>query len=213
MSTSSQSSRSVRLPDPDATVTLLVQQQTDWTERWHHAAQNIADTASLMGIICEQHRRNFDLWHEEDKARAPDASDVQVANVKRAIDRLNQERNDLIERIDEALLAALPATNPEVPWNTETPGAIIDRLSILALKIYHMQEQTERRDVTQEHRSQCQEKLRVLKLQRDDLIIALRQLLADLAAGRKQLKRYRQFKMYNDPTLNPAIYQAKKESS
>ncbi len=182
-----------------------------WTAAWHapnpHDDSEIGDD-DLARIVCAQHRRNFDLWHEEDKARAPDAPDPEIANVKRRIDGLNQERNDLIERIDERLAAQLPETKPGTPWNTETPGAAIDRLSILSLKIYHMREQVERDDADAVHQLQCAQKLEVLARQRDDLAQALAALLTDLRAGRKQLKLYRQFKMYNDPALNPAIYRA-----
>jgi hypothetical protein len=137
-----------------------------------------------------------------------------IASVKHRIDKLNQERNDLIEKLDDALLDMLHqrgvASLAEMPWNSETPGSIIDRLSILSLKVFHMREQTERRDADMAHRDRCADRLRILEQQRADLTRALQILLDDLLAGRKQLKLYRQFKMYNDPSLNPAIYGKRK---
>jgi hypothetical protein len=166
----------------------------------------------FLHVVCEQHKYNFLLWHEEDIARSPTASDAQIARVKRSIDGLNQKRNDWIERIDDAIRRLLderrivPAAGAK--WNTETPGAAIDRLSILALRIYHMEEQAERTDATAEHIAQAQDKLALLNTQHEDLSAALAELIADLFAGRKRLKLYRQMKMYNDPTMNPYLYNA-----
>lgn len=180
-----------------------------WTLVWHQAESNPPST-SLLDLVQEEHRRNFELWHEEDKAREPHVSDALIAAVKRSIDRLNQQRNDLIEKLDEFLLAELnrrkviPDTCAD--FNSETPGSIIDRLSILSLKIYHMREQTERLDATREHILKCNDRLKVLLLQHSDLTAAFQKLCDALFSGKKQMKIYRQFKMYNDPDSNPAIY-------
>jgi hypothetical protein len=166
----------------------------------------------LLYVVCEQHKYNFLLWHEEDIARSRHASDAQIAQVKRNIDQLNQKRNDWIERIDDAIKRMLeergivPAAGAK--WNTETPGAAIDRLSILALRIYHMEEQAQRDDAAPEHIAKAEEKLTVLRAQHEDVSTAAGELLADLFAGRKRLRLYRQMKMYNDPTLNPYLYNA-----
>jgi hypothetical protein len=166
----------------------------------------------FLHVVCEQHKYNFLLWHEEDIARSPTAGDAEIARVKRNIDQLNQKRNDWIERIDDWLKRQLeerrivPAAGAK--WNTETPGAAIDRLSILALRIYHMEEQAERTDATPEHIAKAHDKLALLAAQHEDLSAALAELIADLFAGRKRLKLYRQMKMYNDPTMNPYLYNA-----
>ena len=178
---------------------------------WHSQPVNNSHRDFLY-LVCEQHKYNFLLWHEEDLARSREASDQQIAQVKRNIDQLNQKRNDWIERVDDGLKRMLDergiVPTAGAKWNTETPGATIDRLSILALRIYHMEEQTERSDATAEHISKSQEKLAVLRTQHEDLSTALGELLADLFTGRKRLKLYRQMKMYNDPTLNPHLYQS-----
>jgi hypothetical protein len=164
----------------------------------------------FLALVCRQHEQNFRLWHQEDIARSPTVSDAELAAVKRSIDRLNQRRNDLIEALDDHLLAelALAGARPaaDARLNTETPGSAIDRLSILSLRIYHMQEQAARADAAEEHRTKAQARLKVLLEQRRDLSAALGELLSDLFAGRKRLKVYRQFKMYNDPTMNPYLY-------
>jgi hypothetical protein len=184
------------------------------TDAWHRpkAAEGAEGIAAL---VVEQHRRNFDLWHEEDRARAPDASDAEIAAVKRAIDRLNQQRNDLVEKFDDAIAAELAGAGvsppARAPWNTETPGAAVDRLSILSLKVYHMREQEARAGAGAEHVERCRSRRRTLEGQREDLVAALQTLLDDLATGRRQMKLYRQFKMYNDPALNPRIYGASAE--
>ena len=178
---------------------------------WHTAElDNPYD--DFLQLVCEQHQRNYLLWHEEDKARSPDAGDATIAAVKRRIDTLNQERNDWIERLDHALVQKMDSwgarPRPRAKLNTETPGCVIDRLSILSLRIYHMEEQARRMDAAEEHRARAAEKLSILDVQLADLSNSLRELLSDLAAGRKRLKIYRQFKMYNDPGMNPHIYTA-----
>ena len=182
-------------------------------QSWH--AQEIFNPCrDLMYLVCEQHRFNFLLWHEEDVARSPDAGDSRIAAVKRAIDRLNQQRNDATERIDDHLKRAVEqrgvVIQPDARWNSETPGSVVDRLSILALRIYHMEEQTERLDAGPEHVERARHKLSILETQHADLSAALAELLDDIFAGRKRLKVYRQFKMYNDPALNPQLYAARK---
>lgn len=168
---------------------------------------------ALNPVALELAYRNCLLWHEEDKARRTDVDDSVIAGVKRNIDRFNQERNDLIERLDEAILAWLEARRPaEVAdeINSETPGSIVDRISILTLKIYHMREDSQRSDITPEHRERSGQRLAILTIQRSDLISALEKLFADYLAGRKRMKLYRQFKMYNDPALNPELYRRNK---
>jgi len=179
--------------------------------RWHQGEiDNPYD--DFLHLVCEQHQRNYLLWHEEDVARSLDASDAVIAGVKRRIDKLNQQRNDGIERLDDFLVCKTEAwgirPRPRAKLNTETPGSAIDRLSILALRIYHMEVQVARPDADTEHHRRCAEKLSVLRQQHQDLAKSLEELLADIAAGRKRLRVYRQFKMYNDPTTNPCLYRA-----
>lgn len=159
--------------------------------------------------IAENHCYNNRLWQEEDKARRTDVDDSEIAASKRLIDQYNQKRNDAIEALDEALLMELGNIEfaEDARLNSETAGAMIDRLSILALKIHHMREQTERGDADSEHIERCRDKLERLIAQRRDLISCLDTLLAEAAEGRAYFKVYRQFKMYNDPTLNPYLYQ------
>ena len=168
-------------------------------------------------MVCLQHQQNFRLWHQEDIARSPEVTDADLATVKRAIDRLNQQRNDLIERLDDCLIEELWAEGVE-PWqgarlNTETPGSVIDRLSILALRLYHMEEQACRSDATDAHVAKAKARLEILHQQHRDLSGSLGELLNDLFAGRKRLVVYRQFKMYNDPTMNPYLYAAKRPAA
>lgn len=188
----------------------LITSLHDTTVKLWHLQPVENNHRDFLYAVCEQHKFNFLLWHEEDVARSPDVSDEQIAQVKRAIDKYNQRRNDCIERLDDHLKRMLderkirPAANAR--HNSETPGSIIDRLSILSLRIYHMQEQLERADATDDHVAKVKDKLVILHQQHEDLSGALSDLLADLVAGRKRLKLYRQMKMYNDPTLNPYLY-------
>lgn len=160
--------------------------------------------------VAANHQYNTLLWDEEDKARRTDVAPTEIAASKRLIDQYNQKRNDAIEAMDEAILSALMDTphTASARLSSETAGAMIDRLSILALKISHMREQTERSDATPEHIDACRSKLERLQLQRDDLVTCFDRLLQEAVAGQAYFKVYRQFKMYNDPTLNPYLYGA-----
>jgi len=195
---------------PHELVSRIIELHRSAVVRWHE--QNVDNPhEGLLQIVCQQHQYNYLLWHEEDVARSRDVGDERIAAVKRAIDRLNQQRNDWIERIDEGLLAALDAAGIQptdgARLNTETPGSTIDRLSILSLRIYHLDEQLARDDAGEDHRHKVRQRLAVCRVQLQDLSASLAELLDDLAAGRKRLKVYRQLKMYNDPTLNPHLYQ------
>ncbi|MBI3146956.1 MAG: DUF4254 domain-containing protein [Betaproteobacteria bacterium] len=158
--------------------------------------------------IERNHRYNCLLWDEEDLARRRDVPDSAIAANKRAIDGYNQQRNDAVERVDEHVLARLAAITPVAgAWhNAETAGAMIDRLSILSLKLYHMRLQTQRAEASVEHRAACAEKLQRLVVQRQDLGDCLDLLLDRAAKGLAFFRIYRQFKMYNDPDLNPWLY-------
>ena len=165
--------------------------------------------------IEDNHRFNCLLWDEEDLARRRHVSDAEIAKNKRAIDGYNQKRNDAIERIDEHLLAALAgvAPKPDARLNSETAGGMVDRLSILSLKIHHMRLQTLRTDVDAAHLESCRAKLARLEEQRGDLAGCLDRLLEECARGEAYFKVYRQFKMYNDPKLNPAVYGERKPAA
>jgi Protein of unknown function (DUF4254) len=159
----------------------------------------------LMALATAQHRANFELWHEEDKARVPEVPDAEIVRVKRAIDRLNQRRNDLVEKMDGWLMERLQQS-AEAPLHSETPGLMIDRLSILALKIYHTREEAARTSATEIHRVKNVARLALLEEQRGDLAGCLDSLWAQVLEGSRRFKLYRQLKMYNDPELNPAVY-------
>lgn len=147
-------------------------------------------------------------WHYEDLIRDPHLNPVEGMNLKHRIDRSNQDRTDLVEQIDSYFRQLYSDVTPlsDATINTESPAWAIDRLSILALKIYHMKEQTERTDASPEHIQRCKDKLSVLLEQQKDLSTAIDQLLDDIKAGRKYMKVYRQMKMYNDPSTNPVLY-------
>ena len=167
--------------------------------------------AGVWEAIEANHWHNCALWEQEDLARRRNVPDAEIASNKRAIDAHNQKRNDAIERIDELILGFLkdvPA-KPGARQNSETAGAMIDRLSILSLKIRAMRAQTERTDVDRAHVENCKARLEKLHEQRADLASCLDRLLDEARQGTAFYKVYRQFKMYNDPKLNPAIYQEK----
>lgn len=147
-------------------------------------------------------------WHFEDIIRDPQIDPVEALTLKRRIDKSNQDRTDLVEQIDSYFREKYSQVKvlPDARINTESPAWAVDRLSILALKIYHMKEQVERPEASEEHKAKCQAKLNVLLEQQVDLSTAIDQLLEDIEAGRKYMKVYRQMKMYNDPSTNPVLY-------
>ena len=147
-------------------------------------------------------------WHLEDIIRNPEIEPVEALKIKRRIDKSNQDRTDLVELIDSYMLDKYKdvAVKEDATINTESPAWAIDRLSILALKIYHMAIEANREDANPEHKAECQKKLDVLLEQRKDLSSAIDQLLGDIEAGNKYMKVYKQMKMYNDPALNPVLY-------
>jgi hypothetical protein len=165
-------------------------------------------TGALWDALETNHRQNSLLWEQEDLARRRNVPDAEIAENKRAIDGHNQKRNDAIERLDELLLAMLQGAKRKAgaKLNSESAGAMIDRLSILSLKIRGMRVQTARTDVERTHIEACARKLERLVEQRADLGGCLDRLLAEAASGETYFKVYRQFKMYNDATLNPALY-------
>jgi hypothetical protein len=183
----------------------IADRQTDLTARWHEVTPAAAGDG-FFRLLEENHLRNFSLWHEEDVARRDDLGFEAVYRAKRNIDRFNQERNNFAEEMDKAVVAALAPAASGCPRNSETPGMIIDRLSILALKEFHMREETLRADASAAHKEKCAEKLARIHRQRADLTACLADLLADVAAQRRTFSVYYQFKMYNDPALNPQLY-------
>lgn len=191
------------------TLPVVCESYQQWIARWDaEPACHPAESNPLLQLALEQHRYNYLIWHEEDIARRKDVESDRIAAVKRNIDKYNQKRNDAIERVDEWLLLNYfgNLAERELPMRTETPGSVLDRLSILTLKVFHMNEQTERRDADDQHVATCRQKLGILKQQQKDLQDSLIALLADLTEGKIRMKVYRQFKMYNDPNLNPQLY-------
>lgn len=147
-------------------------------------------------------------WHLEDIIRDPDINPAEALLIKRRIDKSNQDRTDLVELIDSYFLDKYKDINPlsDARINTESPAWAIDRLSILALKIYHMQQEVDRKNTSADHNEQASKKLQVLLTQRKDLSTAIEELLEDIETGKKYMKVYKQMKMYNDPSLNPVLY-------
>ena len=190
---------------------VLVRLQDQANQQWHADAISPATGSLLLDLVLKQHRDNYELWHEEDKARSPQAPDAAIAEVKHSIDRLNQLRNDLVEQLDELLLTAAGSQNTAAQLHSETPGLIIDRLSILSLKIFHTAEEAHRASATEAHRARNAARLEVLLQQRGDLAGCLDALWQEVSSGTRRFKLYRQMKMYNDPELNPVLYRARTE--
>lgn len=175
---------------------------------WYASEPDEAPKAEgdVVSFVLAQHFCNFSLWNREDQARRTDVDDSYIADVKRAIDGWNQKRNDLIETLDVRLLGELSGVDVSgADQHSETAGMIVDRLSILSLKIWHMTINANRTD-DPELAAECAGKLETLKIQRGDLEKCLVKLLEDFGAGRRYFKLYRQFKAYNDARLNPALY-------
>ena len=199
--------------NPLPPVSEITQLQIECVAKWHD--DPIANPYDgFKHLVCRQHEFNYRLWHEEDVARSPEANDERIAGVKRSIDKLNQQRNDMIEKIDDAITVLLAEAGvgdtSALPINTETAGSAIDRLSIMALRLYHYAEQRDRTDADDDHRAKVGARVELCQVQHADLSHSLQTLIDDLFAARMQHKTYRQMKMYNDPSLNPEIYRAKK---
>ena len=185
------------------------QAQLETVAFWHENVPETTDGNGLRELVLQQHLRNFKLWHVEDRARRKDVDGEIIARCKYEIDALNQQRNDLIEQVDACLIRRIGMFLPGdavAAYNTETIGSALDRLSILSLKIFHMQEQTVREDADTAHKAGCADKLAILREQHQDLSQSVLALVDEYAAGTKQPKVYFQFKMYNDPSLNPELY-------
>jgi hypothetical protein len=186
----------------------------DTTQRYHETDHvdaphaNPYSEGSIEAVMAAKNWIDAVQWHLEDIIRDPAIDPVEALALKRRIDRSNQDRTDMVEEIDTYYreLFADVKPQPGATINTESPAWAIDRLSILALKIYHMAAEVARTDASAEHKAKCEAKLNILLQQRDDLTAAIDTLLDDIAAGRKYMKVYRQMKMYNDPATNPVLY-------
>ncbi len=167
---------------------------------------------SIEAVLYDKNRIDAVQWHLEDIIRDPEIDPVAALALKRRIDKSNQDRTDMVEELDSYFrtIYADVKISPDATINTESPAWALDRLSILALKIYHMQAEALRSDADEQHRNRCAAKLQVLLEQRKDLIEAIDCLLDDIAAGKKYMKVYRQMKMYNDEDTNPVLYASKK---
>ncbi|MBQ2844064.1 MAG: DUF4254 domain-containing protein [Alistipes sp.] len=179
--------------------------------RWNdvdHPMENPFEAGSLDALLYHKNWIDTVQWHLEDIIRNPEIDPVEALAIKRRIDKSNQDRTDMVEYVDSYMLEKYKdvEVKADARLNTETPAWAIDRLSILALKIYHMGVETKREDVSDEHRAACQKKLDVLLTQQVDLSRAIEELIEDIEAGRKYMKTYKQMKMYNDPALNPVLY-------
>lgn len=188
-------------------VQLVLDLQKLKVEEWHN---ELVLTEELLPFkfIEENHSWNFLLWHEEDIARVKDIDAERIMEAKRNIDGYNQSRNNAMEKIDEWILNYLDFNKKKSSGvlHSETPGMMIDRLSIMALKRFHMNEEVERKDATNEHKEKCKSKVELLDEQISDLSNCLDSIFSKLENGEIRFKVYRQLKMYNDPSLNPELY-------
>ncbi len=182
---------------------LQLQKVTEW-----HTEMKLSEETLPWKFIEENTQWNFMLWHEEDIARIKDIDPMRIVEAKRNIDKYNQARNNAMEKIDEWVLSYLESNQiqPGEKIHSETPGMMIDRLSIMTLKKYHMQEEVDRPDASDEHRNKCADRVAVLTEQMSDLSSALSDVFQALQNSTLRFKVYRQFKMYNDPSLNPQLY-------
>jgi len=178
-----------------------------------HEIENPYDRSQLEHLLYHKNWVDTVQWHFEDIIRDPEIDPAAALILKRRIDASNQVRTDMVEYIDSYFLDKYKDVKvaADAKINTESPAWAIDRYSILALKIYHMEQETKREDVDQAHKEACQKKLDVLKEQHKDLSTAIEELIEDIEAGRKYMKVYKQMKMYNDPNLNPILYANKKQ--
>lgn len=208
----------------DEIIDTIAKAQEKYTELWHVNEEDLAEEfevssspiETLYNYVKANHLMNFKLWHTEDIARRKDVPPVVIADCKYKIDKLNQMRTNFYENIDTAITKLLLPELPDVCediQNTETLGMTIDRLSILSLKIFHMNEQTQRTDTSFEKVKQASEKLDVLLEQKKSLVKAVKHLIKEYLSGKKRIASYYQFKMYNDPDLNPQLYQNKGENN
>ncbi|MBA2651510.1 MAG: DUF4254 domain-containing protein [Tatlockia sp.] len=173
---------------------------------WKNSGLTLNHT-HFLSLVEENHAFNYQLWHAEDRARRDDMGHKYVYLAKREIDHFNQQRNNRMEAMDEWLYKVLQPASPEQsPVHSETPGMMIDRLSILALKSYHMNLQILRQEVDESHRLNCQRKWETILAQQKQLVDCLQQLFDEVKAKKRTFRVYHQFKMYNDPTLNPQLY-------
>jgi hypothetical protein len=188
-------------------VEILLEKHQNLVIGWHQEIV-LNETELFWSFVEENMKWNFMLWHEEDIARIKDIDPLRIVEAKRNIDQYNQARNNAMEKIDEWILSYLESKQilPGQKIHSETPGMMIDRLAIMALKKYHMDEETMRSDVDQAHIEKCALKVAVLNEQIKDLSNALNQVFVDLENSILRFKVYRQFKMYNDPSLNPELY-------
>lgn len=189
-------------------------------KKWHKKEQRISSLDDALKLIRNNKLNdvlyhvellsllNTVLWHEEDKARDKFASDSDIAGVKRRIDKLNAMRVNKTEEIDSILLQT-NKINSNAPLNTETAGSVIDRLTILVLKKYHMEVEANRKDSSKELKEKCAENLKMINIQMDNLVSAYDNLINEIESGERRYTLYRQFKMYNDPDLNPVLYSKK----
>lgn len=192
-------------------ITRILNLQEQAVIQWHSQPVHVNETEAPYNHIQENTQWNFQLWHEEDIARIKDIEAERIVLAKRNIDQYNQARNNAMEKIDEWILEYLHTSGvtPGADLHSETPGMMIDRLSIMTLKRYHMAEETERADASETHKEKCRQKVLVLNEQIADLSNCLAQVLEKLEKGQLRFKVYRQLKMYNDPALNPQLYNRK----
>jgi len=172
---------------------------------------NPYDATSFEALLYKKNWIDTVQWHLEDIIRAPEINPAEALTIKRRIDKSNQDRTDVVEKIDDYFLEQFQSVVPEkdARINSETPAWLLDRMSILMLKIFHMKEQTDRKDASAEHIAKCQAKLTILMEQKGDMQLAFNELMEDIGTGKRRFKVYRQMKMYNDASLNPVLYAGK----